>query len=234
MTKFNYTLFFVLISINVFSQEQTYDVSFFKNVKFPNVINVENESLKLNGHGMHSEGVFKLFVCGLYVYERTDDPNKIIYDDHAKMIEMVITSNQFQSDKTIEEVDRTHDENMELMKSGELSDMVNNIKKYDGIIPHKMISVDQSFRTLIVEANKGEVDDIGNEIDTFLSIFQDEIKMGDHFRITFHHDELYLSKNNDDKITIQSKKFQKCLMNIFIGNMAFNKSLKEDLLSKGL
>ncbi|WP_044211924.1 chalcone isomerase family protein [Flammeovirga sp. OC4] len=234
MTKFNYTLLFVLVSINVFSQEQTYDVSFLKNVKFPNVINIENENLKLNGHGMHSEGVFKLFVCGLYVYERTDDPIKIIYDDHAKMIELVITSNQFQSDKTIEEVNRTHDENMKLMKSGELGDVVNNIKKYDGIIPHKMISVDQSFRTLITEANIGEVDEIGGEIDAFLSIFRDEIKIGDHFRFTFHHDKLYLSKNNEDKALIHGKEFQKCLINIFIGNMAFNQSLKKDLLSKDL
>ncbi|NME70290.1 chalcone isomerase family protein [Flammeovirga aprica] len=232
MIKFIYTLLFVLASLNAFSQEQTYDVSFFKNVKFPNVINVEGENLKLNGHGMHSEGLFKLFVCGLYVFERTDDPLKIIYNDHAKMIEMVITSNQFQSDKTIKEVNKVHDENMALMKSGELGDMVDNIKKFDGIIPHKMISIDKSFQELIVEANNGKVDAINGDIKTFLSIFQDEIKMGDHFRLTFYGDKLYLSKNNENKAMIQGKEFQKSLLNIFIGNMAFNQSLKDDLLSQ--
>ncbi|KXX71346.1 chalcone isomerase family protein [Flammeovirga sp. SJP92] len=234
MAKFIYTLLLILSSTHVFSQEQTYDVSIFKNVKFPNVITVENENLKLNGHGMHSSGLFKLFVCGLYVYERTDDPIKIIYDDHAKMIEMVITSNQFQSDKTIEEVNRVHDENMKLMKSGELGDMVNNIKKFDGIIPHKMISIDKSFKDSIIKANNGQIDNIVGDIETFLSMFQEEVKIGDHFRFTCYNNELHLSKNNKEKGVIQGKEFQKSLLNIFIGNMTFNESLKEDLLSKDL
>lgn len=234
MSKFLNTILFFLISFNVYSQDQTYDVSFFKNVKFPNVITIENDNLKLNGHGMHSDGVFKLFVCGLYVYEKTDDPLKIIYDDHAKMIELVITSDQFQSDKTIAKIQKVHEENIEHMKSGQISDMVSNIKQYEGIIPHKLFSIDKSFKDIIIKANNGDIHNIEGDIETFLSVFEDEIKIGDHFRLSCLHDKLYMTKNNEFKAEIQGKEFQKCLLNIFIGNMAFNKSLKEDLLSKNL
>lgn len=227
------TTFALILSFSIaYSQEQTYNVTLFKNVEFPNVITIDNENLKLNGHGMHTEGISKLFVCGLYLFEKSNDPIKIIYDDHAKMIELVVTSNQFQSNNTIKEIKKVHKQNLDLMKSGELSDMVDNIKKYEGIIPQNLISVNNRFQKYFEVANKGNIDEIQVEIDTFLTIFDEEIKIGDHFRFSFFSDKITMTRNNEEKGEIEGKEFQKSLLNIFIGNLSFNNSLKEDLLAK--
>ncbi|MBB6461772.1 chalcone isomerase family protein [Flammeovirga kamogawensis] len=228
------TIVILLNTLAVYSQEQTYNVNFFKNVEFPNVITIEYENLKLNGHGMHTEGISKLFVCGLYVYERTDDPIKIIYDDHMKMIEMVITSNQFQSDKSIKEIKKVHEKNLDHIKSGQLDDMVDNIKKYEGIIPQNLISTDKSFRTYFKQANKGKILENEEQIQLFLATFDEVIKIGDHIRITFLENKILVSRNGEHKSEIEGKEFQKIVLNTFIGNHAFNQTLKGDLLKSNL
>ena len=62
-------------------------------VTLPEAITVDGKALKLNGMGLRTKMVFKVYVAGLYLEKASDDPNAIIASDQVKRVEMVMLRN---------------------------------------------------------------------------------------------------------------------------------------------
>jgi hypothetical protein len=62
----------------------------FKGVKMPDSIEVGGKTLKLNGMGLRTKAIFKVYVAGLYLEEPSQDPGLIISKDQARQVEMVM------------------------------------------------------------------------------------------------------------------------------------------------
>jgi hypothetical protein len=59
-----------------------------KGVKMPDTIDVEGKTLKLNGMGLRTKVVFKVYVLGLYLEAPSNDPNAIIAAEAPRRAEM--------------------------------------------------------------------------------------------------------------------------------------------------
>jgi hypothetical protein len=61
-----------------------------KGVKMPDTIEVGGKTLKLNGMGLRTKAVFKVYVAGLYLEEASSDPAVITSKDQVRQVEMVM------------------------------------------------------------------------------------------------------------------------------------------------
>src|ERR1700736_4562188 len=59
-------------------------------VKVPDTVTVEGKTLKLNGAGLRTKVVFKVYVAGLYLENPSKDPAAIISSDQVKAIRLSI------------------------------------------------------------------------------------------------------------------------------------------------
>ena len=57
-------------------------------VKMPDTISVEGKTLKLNGMGLRTKVIFKVYVVGLYLETPSRDPAAVISSDQVKSIRM--------------------------------------------------------------------------------------------------------------------------------------------------
>jgi hypothetical protein len=58
-------------------------------VEFPDSVDVGGQTLQLNGTGLRKKFVIKVYVAGLYVTERSSDPDAIVKADAPKRVRMV-------------------------------------------------------------------------------------------------------------------------------------------------
>lgn len=61
-----------------------------KGVKMPDAITVEGKPLKLNGMGLRSKAIFKIYVAGLYVETPSHDPAELINKDEVHQVKMTL------------------------------------------------------------------------------------------------------------------------------------------------
>ena len=61
-----------------------------KGVKMPDTIDVGGKTLKLNGMGLRTKAIFKVYVAGLYLEETSNDPAVITTKDQTRQVEMVM------------------------------------------------------------------------------------------------------------------------------------------------
>jgi Chalcone isomerase-like len=57
-------------------------------VKFPETVTVEGKELKLNGAGLRTKAIFKVYAAGLYLESTTQDFAQIISSDQIKRVRM--------------------------------------------------------------------------------------------------------------------------------------------------
>jgi hypothetical protein len=57
-------------------------------VKFPETVTVEGKELKLNGAGLRTKAIFKVYAAGLYLETTTQDAAQIISSDQVKRVRM--------------------------------------------------------------------------------------------------------------------------------------------------
>ncbi|NLR93606.1 chalcone isomerase family protein [Flammeovirga agarivorans] len=219
-----------IILTNSFAQT-SYKVNLLFNIDFPDQVTIENDKFILNGEGSYIQGVHKLFACGLYVKEKSDDPVKIIYSEDTKIFELVVTTTQFQSQKTIDEIKNLHEENKDLLKKGEITTLISNVKNADVALPSNFVESVNFFEKAFDGANRGNTDDYHGYIEEFIQLFEDKNLLEDHYRLTFlGENRVIIYKNSQKVMDVQDKAFPKALFNIFIGNDATNKRLKGNLL----
>lgn len=68
-------------------------------VEMPEILQVSDTTLKLNGTGIRKKYFFKLYVGGLYLEQKSSDAAKIIADDAAMAIRLHIISSMITSEK---------------------------------------------------------------------------------------------------------------------------------------
>ena len=61
-----------------------------KGVKMPDSIDVGGKALKLNGMGLRTKAIFKVYVAGLYLEEKSNDPAVVLSKDQTRQVEMVM------------------------------------------------------------------------------------------------------------------------------------------------
>ena len=61
-----------------------------KGVKMPDTLEVEGKKLTLNGMGLRTKVVFKVYVAGLYLEEKSSDPAVILTKDQTRRVDMVM------------------------------------------------------------------------------------------------------------------------------------------------
>jgi hypothetical protein len=59
-------------------------------VTLPDTITVDGKNLTVNGLGLRTKVLFKVYVAGLYLEKTTDDPKAIIASDETKRVQMVL------------------------------------------------------------------------------------------------------------------------------------------------
>ena len=59
-----------------------------KGVKMPDSLTLEGKELKLNGLGLRTKAVFKVYVAGLYLENKSKDPATIIAADEVRRVDL--------------------------------------------------------------------------------------------------------------------------------------------------
>ncbi|QYJ79851.1 chalcone isomerase family protein [Shewanella acanthi] len=75
--------------------------------------------------------------------------------------------------------------------------------------------------------------DIQSQIDAFMALFKDEIKLGDQFTFVASKAQgVTAYKNGQEQATIEGEMFRQALLKIWLGEKPAQKSLKEAMLGK--
>lgn len=226
----------VLLLTSIVSQAQdrpTFKTNFFNEVEFPERINVLDQPLQSNGYGAMSQNLTKVFSCALYVAHPTDDAISLIYSDDLKVIDLVMTSNNLQSEATIKKMRKAYAEDMKVSSNADEDEkqFITALKKHDRVNTSQVITVEKLFGEAFQKSNLGNVEYITTDIKDYIASFSDLIEKGDHFRIISQNNDVTLYKNGKELFKTNSKSFKKALMNIYLGNTPIDASLRNDLLS---
>jgi len=62
-------------------------------ITLPDTLTIDGKALTLNGLGLRTKVMFKVYVAGLYLEKATDDPATVIASDQVKRVEMVMLRN---------------------------------------------------------------------------------------------------------------------------------------------
>ncbi|MBB6462384.1 chalcone isomerase family protein [Flammeovirga kamogawensis] len=224
----------LLLSVVATAQEQkTFKTNFFNEVEFPKTVTVTEKSLQCNGYGALSQNLSKIFSCALYVAHPSDDAINLIYSDDLKVIELVMTSNNLQSEATIKRMRKAYAVDLKVGADASESDkkFVAALRKQEQINPSQVITVEKLFGEAFKNSNAGNTETINSEIVDYIASFSDLIVKGDHFRIISQNNLVTLYKNGNELFQTNNKAFKKALMNIYLGNTPIDTSLRDDLLS---
>ncbi|MBB3700623.1 chalcone isomerase family protein [Flammeovirga yaeyamensis] len=201
------------------------------NVKFNHQIEFDDQTFTLNGSGKHEIKIFKIFGCGLYLKNPSKENLDIIYSTDTRIIDFVISSAQFQSENTIKELIELHEKNKDLLKTGEFDELFKNIEDNEIFFPKRFTETKPFFEDAFNIANRGYEESYNNYIDDFIALFEKKNCKGDHYRIVFKGSNLtQIYKKGELVFKANDKAFQKAILNVFIGNDAFDKKLKKDLM----
>ena len=79
----------------------------------------------------------------------------------------------------------------------------------------------------------GKIDGLKGEIEMFIDVFKEEIKVGDTYNMVYvPRKGVEIYKNDKLKSTIKGLKFKKALFGIWLGDDPAQDSLKDDMLAK--
>lgn len=89
-------------------------------VKFPATVSVEGKELKLNGAGLRTKAIFKVYAAGLYLETPTQDASQAISSDQIKRVRMSMLRDlekQKITDAITEGVQKNNKEQMAALKA---------------------------------------------------------------------------------------------------------------------
>jgi hypothetical protein len=119
-------------------------------VKFPETTTVEGKELKLNGAGLRTKAIFKVYAAGLYLETPSQDGAQVIGSDQIKRVRMVMLRDLEKSkitDAIIEGIEKNNKAQMGALKErlDTFNAAIPNLKKGDELtltyIPGKGTSV---------------------------------------------------------------------------------------------
>ncbi|MDP8219836.1 MAG: chalcone isomerase family protein [Candidatus Stygibacter frigidus] len=70
-------------------------------VELPNVLNISNQDLVLNGAGLRKKFVIRVYACGLYLPQKNDSSAEILLSDEPIAIRMNFIYNKVEQEKLI-------------------------------------------------------------------------------------------------------------------------------------
>ncbi|MBS1151867.1 MAG: hypothetical protein H6Q89_3565 [Myxococcaceae bacterium] len=102
----------------------------FKGVKMADTITVDGKALKLNGMGLRTKVVFKVYVAGLYLEEVSNDPAVILTKDQTRKVEMIMLRD-LEKAKIVEAIQAGFEKN----NADKMPALKERLAKFVGVIP---------------------------------------------------------------------------------------------------
>lgn len=121
------TLTAVLLSLALALPAAAKDVS---GVKLPDTVTVEGKQLQLNGAGLRSKFVFKVYVAGLYLETPTKEAQTAITSDQTKRVRMVMLRD-LEKEKIVDAMK----EGVEKNNKGQMPALKERLEKLTAAIP---------------------------------------------------------------------------------------------------
>jgi len=101
-----------------------------KGVTMPDTLNVDGKALKLQGMGLRTKAMFKVYVAGLYLESPTNEPDKIIASDSVRRVDMSM-KRDLPKDKIVSAI---HD-GIEKNSKDKLGALKERLDKFSAAIP---------------------------------------------------------------------------------------------------
>lgn len=112
-------------------------------VTLPAKLSVGQSDLMLNGAGIRTKLIFKLYTAGLYLSEKSSDANAIISADQPMAVRLVITSNKINSNNMSEAInegfDKSTDNDTERIR-GKIDELLKTFTS-EGISPGDVFDI---------------------------------------------------------------------------------------------
>lgn len=99
---------FVFIAISTFALTSNAQITL-NGVTLPDKLSFNNQSLVLNGGGIRSKYMFKLYTAGLYLPQKSSDGNTILKANETMAVRFEITSSMINSDNMSEAINEGFD-----------------------------------------------------------------------------------------------------------------------------
>ncbi|MBK7858492.1 MAG: chalcone isomerase family protein [Archangiaceae bacterium] len=101
-----------------------------KGVQMPDTRKIGDKELKLNGMGLRTKAIFKVYVAGLYVESPSNDPDKLIAADTVKRVDMAMLRD-LGKEKIIEAIR----EGVEKNSKDKMGALKERLDKFSSVIP---------------------------------------------------------------------------------------------------
>ncbi|MFA6570770.1 MAG: chalcone isomerase family protein [Bacteroidota bacterium] len=92
-------IIFLIFLLFTFSSLESREI---KGIDMPDALKSGNENLVLNGAGVIKKLLFKVYIIGLYVQQKTSDENELLNQDKSYIIRLHFVRNGVTSDKIID------------------------------------------------------------------------------------------------------------------------------------
>ena len=96
------TILTFLLAITIFQSQAQVTLN---DVTLPAKVNYESSELLLNGGGVRTKLIFKLYTAGLYLQSKSTDGGAVLKADESMAIRLVITSNKINSNNMSEAIE---------------------------------------------------------------------------------------------------------------------------------
>ncbi|KEQ18679.1 chalcone isomerase family protein [Endozoicomonas numazuensis] len=132
----------LVISLNVLAVE-------LDGVKVPETLNLENQTLQLNGAGIRTKYFLDLYVGSLYTKNKTSDATSVINSKTPVAIQLDITSKLITSEKLTDAVN----EGFEHSTGGNIAPLKDRLTAFIGVFKEKIVKGDDFV--MFVSPGKG-------------------------------------------------------------------------------
>ncbi|WP_252179182.1 chalcone isomerase family protein [Endozoicomonas sp. 4G] len=144
----------LMMSLNVLAVE-------LDGVKVPETLNLENQTLQLNGAGTRSKFFIDLYVGSLYTTKKTSDADSVINSKTPVAIQLNITSKLITSETLTEAVN----EGFEKSTNGQIAPLKDRLSAFIGVFKEKIVKGD-NFVMLVIPGKGVDVYKNGKKLTT--------------------------------------------------------------------
>lgn len=107
-------------------------------IKVPETLNLDNQTLELNGAGIRSKFFVDLYVGSLYTTEKTDDASSVLNSETPVAIQLFITSKLITSEKLTEAVN----EGFEKSTGGQVEPLKDRLSAFIDVFQAEIVKGD--------------------------------------------------------------------------------------------
>ena len=119
----------MVVALSLFMFASTGDALEIEGVNMPESFQAGNENLVLNGAGVRSKFFMDLYVCGLFLGQKSSDPGKIVESDEPMAIRLHIVSSLITSEK----MEKATREGFENSTDGDTGKIADRIERFIGV-----------------------------------------------------------------------------------------------------